>query len=81
MKTLLANILYTAGLIGAAISLLYVVDTIWMHAGGRSLLPIFGRFLPREDMLHTIVIGIVLALLSWGAGAAARYYVNKLAKK
>lgn len=81
MKARLGNTLYKAGLIGAVISLFYVVDTIWVHAGGRSLLPIFGRFLPGEDMLYTIEIGGVLALLSWGTGAAARYYMNKLAEK
>ena len=81
MKTLLGNILYRAGLVGAALSLLYAIDAIWSDQIGRSLLPIFGYFMPREDVLYTIEIGIVLALLSWGAGTAARYYVNKLAEK
>ena len=35
----------------------------------------------REDMFAAIAIGIVLALVSWGTGTAARYYVNKLAEK
>ncbi len=81
MKTLLGNILYRAGMVGAALSLLYAVDAIWVDQIGRSLLPIFGHFMPREDVLYTIEIGIVLALVSWGTGTAARYYVNKLAGK
>ena len=81
MNTRLGNILYRAGLVGAALSLLYAVDAIWVHESGRSLLPISGRFVSREDMLTAIAIGIVLALLSWGTGTAARRYVNKLAEK
>jgi hypothetical protein len=81
MKTLLGNILYGAGLVGAALSLLYAIDAIWVHQSGRSLLRISGRFVSREDMLTAIAIGIVLALLSWGVGGVARYYVNKLADK
>ncbi len=81
MNTRLGNILYRAGLVGAALSLLYAVDAIWVHESGRSLLPISGRFVSREDMLTAIAIGIVLALLSWGVGGVARYYVNKLADK
>ena len=81
MKTLLGNILYGAGLVGAAISLLYAIDALWVHVSGRSLLAISGRFVSREDMLAALTIGVVLALLSWGAGMAARYYVNKLAEK
>ena len=74
-------ILYRAGLVGAALSLLYAVDVIWVHASGRSLLPIPGRFVSREGMLTAIAIGLMLALLSWGTGTAARYLVNKLAEK
>jgi len=81
MKTRLGNTLYRAGLIGVAISLFYAVDAIWLHENGRSLLPIFGRYFSRGDMLYTIEIGVVLALLSWGTGTAARYYVNKLAER
>ncbi len=81
MNALRGNILYGAGLVGAAISLFYAVDAIWVHESGRSLLPISGRFVSREDMLTAIAIGIVLALLSWGVGGVARYYVNKLADK
>ena len=81
MNTRLGNILYRAGLVGAALSLLYVVDAVWVHESGRSLLPISGRFMSREDMFAAIAIGIVLALVSWGTGTAARYYVNKLAEQ
>ena len=80
MAALLGNILYRAGMVGAALSLLYAVDAIWVHASGRSLLPIPGRFVSREDMFAAIAIGVVLALLSWGTGTAARRYVNKLAE-
>ncbi len=59
----------------------YVVDTIWVHRAGGSLLPISGRYMSREDMLAAIAIGVTLALLSGGAGGVARYYVNKLAEK
>ena len=81
MNTHCGNILYGAGLVGAAISLFYTVDAIWVHESGRSLLSVSGRFMSREDMLAAIAIGIVSALMSWGAGTAARYYVNKLAEK
>ena len=39
-----------------------------------------GRFVSREEMLAAIGIGVALTLLSWGAGAAARYFVNKSAE-
>ena len=81
MNTRLGNILYRAGLVGAALSLLYAVDAIWVDQIGRSLLPIFGHFMPGKNVLYTIEIGIVLALVSWGTGTATRYYVNKLAEK
>ena len=61
MNTRLGNILYRAGLVGAALSLLYVVDAIWVHESGKSLLPISGRFMSREDMFAAIAIGVVLA--------------------
>ena len=80
MSTRLGNILYGAGLVGVAISILYSIDAIWVHASGQSLLPISGRFVSREEMLVAIGIGITLTLLFWGAGAAARYYVNKSAE-
>ena len=81
MNTHCGNILYGAGLVGAAISLFYTVDAIWVHESGRSLLSVSGRFMSREDMFAAIAIGIVLSLVSWGTGTAARYYVNKLADK
>ena len=81
MNSRLGNILYGAGLVGVAISLFYVVDAIWVHQSGGSLLPISGRYMSREDMLAAIATGVMLALLSAGAGEVARYYVNKLAEK
>jgi len=81
VHTRLGNILYRAGLVGAAISILYAIDVIWVHESGRSLLPISGRFVTREEMLVTVSTGFVLTLLFWGAGAAARYFLNKSAEK
>jgi len=81
MKTRLGTILYRAGLTGAALSLLYAIDAIWVHESGQSLLPISGRYLSREEMHTAIAIGVTLALLSWGAGAAARHLLNKSAKQ
>ena len=81
MNTRFGNILFGAGLVGAALSLFYAIDAVWVHEGGGSLLPISGRYMSREDMLAAIAIGAVLALLSGGDGGVARYYVNKLAEK
>lgn len=81
MNRRLGNILYGASLVGAAISILYAVDTIWVHESGRSLLPISGRFVTRENMLATVGTGFVLAFLFWGAGTAARYFLNRSAEK
>ena len=81
MNTRLGNILYRAGLVGAAISLFYVIEVIWVYESGKSLLPISGRFISRQDMLETIATGTALALLLWGAGGAARYFVNRSAEK
>ncbi len=80
MNTRLGNILYGAGLIGAAISILYSIDAVWVHESGKSLLSMSGRFVSREDMLAAIAIGVTLALWSWGAGAAARYFVYKISR-
>ena len=80
MNTRLGAYLYGAGLVGAAISILYTMDVVWVQASGSSLLPIPGRFVSREDMLATVAIGITVTLLFWGCGAAARYYVNKSAE-
>ena len=81
MNTRSGNILYGAGLVGAAISSLYSVDAIWVHSSGQSLLPISGRFMSREDMLTAIGIGLVAALVCWGAGSLARHLVNRSAAK
>jgi len=35
----------------------------------------------REEMLFAIAISITAALLCWGAGAGARYFLNKSAKQ
>ena len=69
MNTRLGNILYWAGITGAAISILYIIDVIWVHENGRSLLPVPARFVSREEMLINVGIG------------AARYIVHKAAEK
>ena len=81
MKDRLGDILYGAGLVAAAICLLYAVDVVWVHESGRSLLGITGRFISQEDVSAGIIISIILAGVSWGVGAAARSYVNKSAAK
>ena len=81
MNTRSGDILYGAGLVGAAISCLYSMDAIWVHSSGQSLLPISGRYLSREGMLTAISIGLVAALVCWGAGALARHLVNRSAAK
>lgn len=81
MNTRFGNILFGAGLVGAAISLFYAVDAVWVGRGAGSLLPISGRYMSREEMLAAIAIGVLLALLSAGAGGVARYFVNKSAEK
>jgi hypothetical protein len=80
-KSRLGSILYGAGLFGAAICVLFLFDAISVHQSGESLLPISGRFLTRQDMVVTIAVAAVLALLSWRAGVAARNYVNRSAEK
>lgn len=77
MNTRFGNFLYGVGLTAACIVILYTIDVIWVHARGTSLLPISGRFVSREDMLITSVIGFAVTLMLWGAGAAARNIVNK----
>lgn len=81
IKTRLGNVLHRTGLVGAAISVLYTLDSIWIHQSGKSLVLITGRYVSREDIYVTVVVGIVLALLSWRAGVAARSFVNKSAEK
>ncbi len=80
MKTRFGDVLFWTGVIGAAICMLYAVDTIWIHQTGRSILQISGGFQSREDMLTAVAIGIVLACLFGGAGVAARSHVNKSAE-
>jgi len=79
MDTRLGRTLYNAGLAGAALSLIYVIDVVWLHTSGKSLVPIPGRFASREEMLAIIAIGTGVALLFWGCGAAARHFMNKSA--
>ena len=81
MHTRLGNTLYGAGLAGAAISIIFAIDAIWVHGSGKSLLPITGRFVSREDMLAAVGVDVALMLLSWGAGTVARYAVNNSAEK
>ena len=81
MKYRLGNFLYGAGLVGAAICLLYAVDAVWVHESGRSLLGITGRFKSQEDVTAAIIISIVLAAVSAGIGTSARSYVNKSAAR
>lgn len=81
MKTNLGNILYGAGLFGAAICALFIIDAILVRQSGASLLPISGRFMSRQEMVVTILVASVLALLSWRIGVAARIHVNRSAEK
>ena len=80
VNTRLGNFLYGVGLTAAAIVILYTVDVIWVHGSGSSLLPISGRFVSREEMLITSVVGFTVTLLLWGAGALVRNIVNKAAE-
>ena len=77
MNTRVGKILYGAGLAAAAICVFYAMDAMWVYGSGKSLLPISGRFISREEIFATVAISVVLALLSWGAGTAARYFSNK----
>lgn len=80
MDTRLGSNLYRAGLAGAATSIIYTINVIWMSEAGSSFLPITERYVSREEMLATVAVGVALTLLFWGAGAAARYFVNKAAE-
>ncbi len=77
MNPRLGNILYLAGLVGAGICVFFAVDAILVYQSGRSLLPISGRFVSRQDMLIAVAIGAVMAVLSWRAGKAARNFLIK----
>ena len=72
MRMRFGDILYYVGLIGAAVSLLFAIDSVWVHQSGRSLIPIDGRFVSRDDMVTNIGIGIVAALVFWALGSLAR---------
>ncbi len=73
----LGNILYWAGLAGAAISIFYAVDAVWVYESGRSLLLVSGRFVSLQELLTTIGISVVMAFVSWRVGKAARDFINK----
>ena len=81
MKTRFGNILYAVGLIGAAASLLFAVEAIWVHQSGRSFLSAGGRFVSRQDMLTSIGIGVVAALVFWAVGTLARSALQRSAGK
>ena len=81
MNTHPGNIAYAAGLVGAAISIIYTINTVWLHQTGQSLLSTSGSFVSREDMFATVAIGVAVILLSWGTGAAARHFLMKSADK
>ena len=81
MNTRLGNILFWAGLIGAAICIFYAIDKIWVYESGRSLLLTSGHFVTLEDMLIAVAISVAMALLSWRSGVAARLYFDKAAEK
>ena len=80
LNTRLGSILYWAGLACAAIGVLYAVDAVWIYDSGISLLPTAGRYMSLEEMFVAVGIGVLLALISWRAGAAARSCVNKSAE-
>ncbi len=80
MKTRFGDVLFWTGLAGAAICILYAVDTIWIRESGRSLLGISGLFESFDDTFAAVAIGVVLAALFCGAGVAARSFVNKSAE-
>ncbi len=77
MNPRLGNILYWAGRAAAAICVVYAIDAISVHKSGISLLPISGRFISREEIFAIVAISVVLAVLSWRTGRAARSYLNK----
>lgn len=77
----LGSILHGVGLLGVAICVGYVLDVIWVHQSGQSLLPISGRFVSRQDLMVTMAVGTVLGLLSWQIGVVARLYANRAAEK
>lgn len=81
MKGRFANVAYRAGLVGAAISIVYTVNTVWTYETGQPLLSTSRSYVSREEMLVAVRIGIALTLLSWGAGAMARRVLVKRAEK
>ncbi|NKB47829.1 MAG: hypothetical protein GKS02_00545 [Alphaproteobacteria bacterium] len=80
-KTRLGEGLYWAGFGGVALCVLFVIDAVLVHQSGSSFVPIEGRFVSRENIFLIIPIGILLALLSWRGGVAARIHVNNAAEK
>ncbi len=75
MKGRFANVAYRAGLVGAAISIIYTINTVWTYETGQSLLLGSGRYISREEMLASVSASIALTLLSWGGGAAVQHFL------
>lgn len=82
MKLRITNVAYRAGLVGAAISIIYTINTVWTYETGQSLFSISKSYISREDMLAGVTIGIALTLLSWGGGAAVQHFlINRTEKR
>jgi len=81
MHMRLDNFLYGVGLFGAALGVLYAVDAIWVHETGRLILPFSDRYISRDTMIERIGVGILLTLLCWGAGASARFLVQRSGRR
>ena len=77
LNSRVGNILYGAGLVAAVLCVFYAIDAIWVYQSGKSLLPISGRFISREEIFATVAISVVVAVLSWRAGSAARAYLSQ----
>ena len=77
MKVRIANVAYRAGLVGAAISIIYTINTVWTHETGQPLLSTSRSYISREDMLASVTIGVALTFLSWGGGVAVRHFLVK----
>jgi hypothetical protein len=77
MNNRLGSNLYRVGLTGAAISIVYIINVIWISQSGGSFLPLPERYISREEMLSTVGVGIALSLLFWGGGTGARYFISK----
>lgn len=81
MNARLGNILYRAGLAGAAMGVFYAVNVIWAHHTGQALVSLSKHYVSREEMLAGVSTGVVAALLCWGAGVGTRYLLSRPAKE